>query len=305
MSDLKRFLAPVTAVALILLGVGFYFRFSPGSINAQPAVFDADRAYESVVTQVSFGPRIRGQDGHRVFLQWATAALTDAGWDVAFQEAEYMNYPATNIIAKKGAQADAGWVILGAHYDSRMFADRDADPGLRNLPVPGANDGASGVAVLLEIARVLPDLENKEVWIVLFDAEDNGDIEGRPWIIGSTAFVRDLDLLNPGRTPEAVVIIDMIGDADLNIHMENYSDRELSDQLWSLGAEAGYGGQLIPSRKFSMLDDHTPFLRADIRTVLMIDFDYPYWHTTEDTPDKVAPESLKAVGDTLLMWLQK
>jgi Zn-dependent M28 family amino/carboxypeptidase len=147
---------------------------------------------------------------------------------------------------------------------------------------------------------VLPQDLDKQVWLVFFDSEDNGRLPGWDWILGSRAFVDALE-----GTPDSVVIVDMIGDADLNIYKERNSDPELTDEIWQIAAEAGYGEQFIPEPKHSMLDDHTPFLERGIRAIDIIDFDYPYWHTSEDTPDKVSAHSLEAVGETLRLWLLK
>ena len=104
--------------------------------------------------------------------------------------------------------------------------------------------------------------------------------------------------------PNAVVVVDMIGDKDLNIYQEKNSNRNLIDEIWSQAAGLGYSTQFIPKYKYPMIDDHTPFLMAGIPAIDIIDFDYPYWHTTADTPDKVSAQSLKVVGDTLLAWLK-
>jgi len=180
-----------------------------------------------------------------------------------------------------------------------MYADQDPTPGMQAEPVPGANDVASGVAVLLELARTLPE-DSAPTWLVFFDAEDNGHIEGWDWILGSRAFAEEIDI-----APRAVVIVDMIGDADLNIHLEKNSDKEIRAEIWSAAESLGYADKFINQEKWNMLDDHTPFLEKGIPAVDIIDFDYPYWHTTQDTPDKVSAESLKAVGDTLLLWIAK
>ena len=206
-----------------------------------------------------------------------------------------MGHPIRNIIAKRNDEAPQ--IILGAHYDTRMVADNDPDMSKRSEPVAGANDGASGVAVLLELARSLPK-DTVPTWLVFFDTEDNGKIEGWDWILGSRAFAEEIPV-----RPEAVVIVDMIGDADLNIYLEKNSDVAIRNEIWSTAEKLGYGKQFINQEKFSMLDDHTPFLEAGIPAVDIIDFDYPYWHTTQDTPDKVSAESLQAVGDTLLNWV--
>jgi Zn-dependent M28 family amino/carboxypeptidase len=103
--------------------------------------------------------------------------------------------------------------------------------------------------------------------------------------------------------PDAMVLVDMIGDADLQIYREKNSNVVLTDEIWGMAESLGYGEQFIPIPKYRMLDDHIPFLQAGIPAVDLIDFDYPYWHTTADTLDKLSPESLDAVGDTLLAWL--
>jgi len=258
-------------------------------------LFDGQRALADVEAQVAFGPRTPGSSGHAQVLDWMQAELSEAGWDSRIQSAEMLGHPVQNVIAYRGDELPQ--IILGAHYDTRMFADNDPDPAKQLEPVPGANDGASGVAVLLELARVLPK-DNVPVWLVFFDTEDNGRIEGWDWILGSQAFVEDLDF-----HPEAAVIVDMIGDADQNIYIERNSNPELVQEIWDIAAELGYERSFIPSPKFSMLDDHTPFLEAGIPAVDIIDFDYPYWHTTGDTVDKVSAQSLEAVGRTLEEWI--
>jgi glutaminyl-peptide cyclotransferase len=261
--------------------------------------FDGNRALNNVEFQVALGPRIPGSPGHDQIIEWLVSELGSTGWQVEIQEAEMLGHPIKNVIAKRSGQDRSGraWVILGAHYDTRIYADQDPNPDFRMLPVPGANDGASGVAVLLELARVLPEDLNQDVWLVFFDAEDNGRIPGWDWILGSRAFVEALE----GK-PDAAVIVDMIGDADLEIFMERGSDPELSAEIWGVAANLGYS-QFIPTPKYHILDDHVPFLEAGIPAVDIIDFDYPYWHTTEDTVDKVSAESLEAVGETLRVWL--
>lgn len=280
--------------ALLALVAGWYI-VSFINREADPVSFDSSRAYADVQTQVDFGPRIPGTEGHAKIRAWIQAELESAGWTVEIHETERMGHPVYNLIAKRG-EADPQ-IILGAHYDTRMIADHDPQPTNLNKPVPGANDGASGVAVLLELARTLPE-DSVPVWLVFFDTEDNGRIEGWDWILGSRAFAEEIAV-----RPEAVVIVDMIGDSDLNIYLEQNSDIPIRTEIWGIAAQLGYGDKFINEEKYSMLDDHTPFLEAGIPAVDIIDFDYPYWHTTQDTPDKVSAESLGAVGNTLLTWI--
>jgi Zn-dependent M28 family amino/carboxypeptidase len=280
---------------LLVIVTGWYFFAFQTQLTPKSATFDGQRAYADVQIQVAFGPRIPGSDGHAKVQEWMRAELVKAGWQVEIQESEAMGHPVENIVATRGNEDPQ--IIIGAHYDSRMFADHDPDPANHSQPVPGANDGASGAAVLLELARVLPD-DSIPVWLVFFDAEDNGRIEGWDWILGSREFVRNNPVM-----PRAVVIVDMIGDADLNIYKERNSNPAITDEIWDVAQGLGYENVFLPEYKFSMLDDHTPFLEAGIPAVDIIDFDYPYYHTVEDTPDKISAESLQAVGETLRTWV--
>lgn len=270
--------------------------------TAEPA-FDGERAYEDVKYQVDLGPRIPGTEGHAAVVDWMVAELIAAGWTAKVQEGEYLGNPIRNVVAKRADTPGAAWIILGAHFDSRSHADQDPDPARQADPVPGANDGASGVAVLLELARVLPADLDKNVWLVFFDAEDDGRIDGKEWIMGSTFFVEQLTADENAPLPNAAVIVDMIGDANLNVYFEMNSDPALSEEIWGVAASLGYSDAIIPVPRHRMLDDHIPFKNAGIPAVDMIDFDYPYWHTVEDTADKVSAQSLTIIGDTLLKWL--
>jgi Zn-dependent M28 family amino/carboxypeptidase len=210
----------------------------------------------------------------------------------------YQDITGRNIIAR--ANEDVGPVIiLGAHYDTRAIADQT--PGSEE-PVPGAVDGASGVAVVLELARTLDlDLIDREIWLAFFDVEDNGSegLPGYEWIVGSTYMAENLAVV-----PEAMVLVDMIGDADQQLYYEGNSDAALQARLWEIAAELGYEEYFIQEQKYTMIDDHLPFARQGIPAVDIIDFDYEYWHTVEDTADKASPESLLRVGQTLEVWLE-
>lgn len=260
----------------------------------QPA-FDGERAYRHVVQQVSFGPRIPGTEGHARTIAYIRAELQRAGWQSQVLMVAFGGQTVRNIRAWREESEPV--ILLGAHYDTRIFADNDSDPANHTQPVPGGNDGASGVAVLLELARVLPR-QSVPVELVFFDAEDNGRIPGWDWILGSSAYAEALTT-----RPQAVVIVDMIGDADLNIYMERNSDPLLTRQIWNTARRLGYERFFLPEYKYRVLDDHLPFLARGLRAVDIIDLDYPYWHTVADTADKVSPRSLEVVGNTLLAWL--
>jgi len=294
----------LTFIGLLLIAAAGWYAYAlisqPDSIDQTqetpvPVSFDGLRAYKDVQTQVAFGPRIPGTAGHAQIEAWMRAELESAGWQVEIQKSESLGHPVENVVAKRGDASPQ--IILGAHYDSRMFADHDPNSANRDQPVPAANDGASGVAVLLELARTLPK-DSVSTWLVFFDAEDNGQIAGWDWILGSREFVK-----NNVIQPSAVIVIDMIGDANLNIYKEQNSNKALTDEIWSTANSLGYDKSFIPAYKYSMEDDHTPFLQAGIPAVDIIDFDYPYWHTTADTPDKVSAASLEIVGKTLWTWI--
>ncbi len=288
----------LSIIGILLLGAIGLYRYSRLSQpTADSVIFDGQHAYVDVQTQVAFGSRVTGSEGYAEAQKWIRAELVKAGWQVEVQESQALGHSIKNIVAKRSNKSPQ--IIIGAHYDTRMFADNDPDPTQHTHYVPGANDGASGVAVLLELARSLPD-HTIPVWLVFFDAEDNGNIEGWDWLLGSREFVK-----NNSIQPRAAIIVDMIGDADLNIYKERNSNSDLTDAIWKVAKGLGYDSKFIPEYKYSMLDDHTPFLQAGIPAVDIIDFDYPYWHTVQDTPEKVSAESLQTVGETLRTWVMQ
>ncbi len=263
---------------------------------AAPQVFDGERAYQHVRAQLKLGARPTGSPAGWATGDYIIQSLKAAGWQVQTQEFDYQGVRARNITGTVGKGPQ---VILGAHYDTRKRADQD--PVSPDAPVMGANDGASGVAVLLELARTLDRrrLQNQIV-LAFFDAEDNGGLDGWEWIVGSTYFAQHLET-----RPILVIIVDMIGDADQQIYWERNSSRQWNQRIWQIAASLGYENYLLAQYKYSMLDDHTPFLRQGISAVDMIDFDYPYWHTTADTADKVSPASLERVGRTLEVLVEQ
>ena len=286
-------------LTLVFLSVGigiafllsWFIVFKDGSLTK----FNGQRAYKDLLTQVSFGPRTPGSIAHARTIKYIQDELEMAGWKSSLQETNWDGFSVRNIIAFRSNASPL--LIIGAHYDSRLIADRDPGNGQDN-PVLGANDGASGVAVLLELARVLP-VDSISTWLVFFDAEDNGGLDNREWVMGSQAFVNELII-----QPISVVIVDMVGDADLNIYIEHNSDPVLVSEIWAQAEIIGYGKYFINTPKYDLIDDHTPFLDAGIPAVDIIDFDYPYWHTSADTVDKTSARSLRVVGETLLTWIE-
>lgn len=260
-------------------------------------VFSGQRALADAVEQVNLGPRTPDSKAHAIFLNWLQSKIIQTGWQVSHQTGTFQGHTINNIVAQNSNAPPQ--IIIAAHYDSRLLSDNDPDPNLRSNPVPGANDGASGVAVLLELARTIPD-KSLPIWLVFLDAEDNGNIPGWEWLLGSRYFVSMLET-----KPQAVILLDMIGDENLNIHIERNSNIELSDEIWSTAQLLGYEKNFINTPKYSIIDDHIPFIEAGIPAVDIIDFDYPYWHTTADTIDKISADSLAIVGSTILFWINQ
>jgi glutaminyl-peptide cyclotransferase len=260
--------------------------------------FNGPRALGHLEAQVAFGPRPTGSEAAGKTRDYIVEQLAQWGWKTEVQEFTYRGVLCRNIVGRAGSGPA---VIVGAHYDTRPSADQDHDPTLRTEPILGANDGASGVAVLLELARALDKTKLKnEVWLTFFDAEDNGGLDGWQFSAGSEYMAAGLKV-----SPEMVVVVDMIGDADQNIYKEHNSTPELQNRIWGIAARLGYESQFIPEYKWTITDDHIPFLRRGYPAVDLIDFDYPYWHTTGDTTDKVSAASLERVGRVLQALLEE
>lgn len=265
--------------------------------------FDGERAFGYLEAQMAIGDdRWPGSEGH-----WQTGAyimgeLERLGWEVEEQRFEYLGVGLRNVVGK-GNIGRGSVIIVGAHYDTRRVADETPGAAEQGLPVPGAVDGASGVAVLLELAEVL-DLDDvpHEIWLTFFDGEDNGNggLPGWDWIVGSQYMADQLAI-----TPTAMVLVDLVGDADQQLYYEGHSDPALRERLWKIAAELGHGEAFISEQRYTMIDDHVPFMRRGIPSVDIIDFDYSYWHTVEDTADKASPTSLWRVGQTIEYWLEQ
>jgi hypothetical protein len=291
---LKYFKAMRSAHFMLVLVI---LSLANGGCNTdRHTAFDGESAFQFAQEQMSFGPRIPGTDNHRATGDWIIGKLSQFGWAVEDQEFTYEGVRIRNLIGRSSSDKNNPPIILGAHYDTRPIADRD--PSAPDQPVPGANDGASGVAVLLELARVLdPKRINPPLWIVLFDAEDSGEVDGWEWIVGSSYFANHLEII-----PKAVVIVDMVGDADLQLYFERNSDLALSERIWGIASDLGYSA-FVPEPKFKLIDDHKTFQLLGYPAILIIDYEYPPWHTTQDTLDMISSESLEQVGITLQAWL--
>ena len=287
----------------ILAAVTIVFLY--GSSMAKVPLFDGGKAFQLLEKQCSMGPRMPGSKAHEQCLNWMIDNLESAGFSVQSQPFPFTNpksgHVSTlhNVIASFGMQKNR--MLLCAHWDSRPWADEDPDPANHIQPVMGANDGASGVAVLLEIARsIKKNPPSVGVDIVLFDGEDAG-VNGKSdtWCQGSSYFA---DHLPFPVTNTRAILIDMIGDRDLLLPKEGYSDQYapgLIRMVWQKAKILGLSSFQSKIGPF-VIDDHIQLLRVGIPAIDIIDFNYPYWHTVEDTPDKCSPESLEIIGTLLL-----
>ncbi len=274
---------------------------------------DGARAQARVAFQVAAGPRVPGTPAHARILDWLSGELTRLGARVERQSFvdTSLGRPLalTNLIArfeprKPGPSAARPWIVLCAHWDSRPWADQDPDPAFRRQPVPGANDGASGVAVLLEVAELMHrQPPPARVDLVFFDGEDQGRAsQGQEFCLGSRHYAAELEA--SGRKPTAAFLFDMVGDRDLEIHPEVQS-AERAANLVALVLEAARatgGVHFKPDPAYTITDDHVPLLEVGVPAVDIIDFDYPAWHTHLDLPDQTSPASLAETA-RVAAWL--
>jgi glutaminyl-peptide cyclotransferase len=266
--------------------------------------FDADRAFALLLMQTDLGPRVPESPAWEKFQSLAKNFFDSLGVTYETQPFTYPDYlrgdtvSMVNWIVHINPEKN-GRILLGAHYDSRPRADYDPDTTRRNEPILGANDGASGTAVLMHLCELMAASPPRVgVDLILFDGEDYGP-PGRndQYLLGSTHYASNYD-----GEYDFGIIIDMIGDSDLNIYREVFSDRyvkDVDDLVWNTAARLGIPA-FIDSLKYEVIDDHLPLVSGGIPTIDVIDFDYPYWHTHADTPDKCSPASLAAVGRVLL-----
>ena len=277
--------------------------------GAGPLSVDGRRAHARVVWQVGAGPRIPGSPGHARVHEWLGQELSRLGAHVEHQSwidtTLGRPLPLMNVIghfrpARGGV--DMRPIVLCAHYDTRPWCDEDPDSARRDLPLPGANDGASGVAVLLEVAEIMARRPPPvPVDLVFFDGEDQGRSE-RPndFALGARGYARALK----APRPVAAFLFDMVGDRDLDIFLEaNSAERATNmaglvlDAARATNARSFHGEVL-----HRIVDDHLPLLDAGVPAVDIIDFDFPVWHTHRDEPDQVSPASLAEVA-RVAAWL--
>ena len=281
-----------------------------------PNPLDALRAYRYLEQICDLGPRYSGSPGMRAQQELLQKHFEQLGGRVTLQELTARNplggtVPMANMIVQWHPERKER-ILLCAHYDTRPLPDRDPNPQRQRDGIfIGANDGASGVAALMELAHQMPDLDSRYgVDFVLFDGEELVYVDGRdPYFVGSEYFAKQYKKNPPPYRYRWGVLLDMIGDRDLQIYQERQSaawrdTRPLVQQIWATAHALGVD-EFIPRAKYHVRDDHVPLRNiANIPTCNIIDFDYPAWHTEADVPRQCSGTSLAKVGWVVLEWLR-
>ncbi len=300
----RRWFAAVTVAAAALVACG-------ARAKRPVREFDGAIAFGYLERQVGFGPRIPATPAHEQTGDWILSQLQDRADTVIVQEIPHRTtggkpLALRNFLARYRPNVVERILFL-AHWDTRPHADQSANLAAQRMPVPGANDGASGVAVLLGVADALKAKPpTVGVDLLFVDGEDYGDFaDSTQVLIGSRWFAAHQPA---GYPPLYAVLFDMVGDKDLRIGYEGNSQAfapEVVDLVWRKAAELGYGHVFIPQVESTLIDDHVSLQRAGIHAIDVVDFGYPYWHTTEDTLDKVSANSLQVVGDVAVALVRE
>ncbi|MBW3660345.1 MAG: M28 family peptidase [Gemmatimonadetes bacterium] len=277
---------------------------------------DGGVAMGLVERQVAFGPRVPGTEAHAAALEWMTAYLRERADTVEQRPFTWVTtrgdtLALTNVWASFSPESPSR-VLLLAHWDSRPVAEMSSDSADRGRPVPGANDGASGVAVLLAVADALAeDPPGIGVDLLLTDGEDWGHdpvtyaTEVQDMFLGARRFAATR---GGSYRPLFAILLDLVGDRDPHFPMEGNSVRyapEVVRRVWETAADLGHSDVFVSRQGRAINDDHVPLNEIGIRTIDVIDFDYPYWHTVEDTPDKVSARTLGIVREVVLETIRR
>ncbi len=275
-----------------------------------PREFDGAAAFRYLEAQVGFGPRIPGSPGHRRMAVWLDSLLrlradtvVDQRWVHVTRHGDSL--PLVNLLARFNPAAETRLLFL-AHWDTRPKADGFGSKDT-SAAVPGANDGASGVAILLGMADVLktspPDVG---VDLLFVDGEDYGDFGPEvDVLLGSTYYANNQP---PGPKPRFAVLFDMVGGKDLKLPPEGYSQTaapDIVELVWETAARIGHGNVFVSEGGQPLTDDHIPLQRAGIRAIDIIQWPWQWHHTTEDTVDKVSAASLQVVGDVAMAVIRR
>lgn len=299
---------------------------SSAKVESQPVkqqnvpAFDADSAWVFVENQVKFGPRVPNSEAHVACGNYLTSELKRFGAQVYEQEATLTAYNGTQLKAKNIIGSynpeNSKRVLLFAHWDSRPYADHDKDPANHKKPIDGADDGASGVGVLLEMARQF-SIKSPAIGIdiIFFDAEDYGtpefvkEYKENTWCLGAQFWAKNPHV--KGYKADFGILLDMVGAKNASFFKEATSMRyapQIVEEVWSSARDLGYGKFFINAEGGAITDDHQYVILG--RNIPCIDIIYtdpesdngfgPHWHTQNDTMDNIDRETLKAVGQTVL-----
>lgn len=280
-------------------------------------IFSGDSAYNFVAGQVEFGPRVPGSQAHAKCSEWLAKTLKNFGADTVeiigtpVKAWDGTTLPVKNIRARFKGTADTRPLLLVAHYDTRPWADSDPDESKRHSPIDGANDGASGVGVILEIARALGKrTPTVPVEILLTDAEDYGstDVDGS-WCLGAQQFAGNLPY-ELSRLPRWGILLDMVGGQNARFPQEYFSQQVASvpvSKIWNMAGRLGLRKRFPVSTGGAITDDHLPLSAAGIPTANIIESANPhtgsfppYWHTHGDNISVIDPSTLADVGRVVL-----
>lgn len=293
-------------------------------VSVQVPDFNADSSYSFVAAQTNFGPRVPGSKAHSQCADYLVSKLKEYNAQVVVQEFKARAFDQTelngkNIVGSYNPESKVR-VLLCAHWDSRPFADNDPDIKNHYKPIDGANDGASGVGVLLELARQFSILKPTiGIDIVFFDLEDYGQHQSSnlpkvedSWGLGAQYWSKQPH--TPAYNAKYGILLDMVGAKNPTFNKEYYSLQYASsiiDKVWFAAAQLGYGANFLNESDGPVTDDHYYInINASIPTIDIIHYMkgsqsgfYPYWHTVKDKLDQIDPQSLKIVGQTLLQVL--
>lgn len=287
-------------------------RSYPTHVGSYTLQFNGTRAFTYLKDQVDIGFRPPNSTGIIKERALIVHQLLKFNWTVIFNNFTYRGVQSANILAFPGNGRRTNFTLFGAHFDTRWLADAP-DSTNKSAPVLGANDGASGVGVLMELAQIFAN--RTDVGLLFIDAEDQGGINGWEYLAGTYEFVNSTVLQQyfpQGKSDIRIfVLLDMVGDWNLNIYRELNSNVTFVNQIWSAASFLGYSSYFINEPGYNMIDDHIPFLKKGIPAVDIIDYDYVDqngWnlhHTTNDTLKYVSANSLWIVGRTIEFWLKR
>jgi Zn-dependent M28 family amino/carboxypeptidase len=269
--------------------------------------FNEHNAWKLLTTLAARGKRPPGTGEHQEGIQYLFNLMQDVCTRAWLQPFSFQfrgkETNCANICGLINGRDTTSTILVGSHFDTRWTADNEEDETKRDLPIPGVNDGTSGVVVILELARILKECQpEKNILFVLFDEEDIGNIDGHEFAFGADYYAQHGEI-----KPDLVIALDMVGGDAMRLTIDLHSfthlrSRQAFGKLFSIGRELEYPC-FFNNKTSLIISDHYPFLKRKIPALILIDIDYPQWHTHSDTIDHCSRDSLKHIGDVLLKFL--